>query len=147
MQTFCSSLPEKGDYPLFKVRPLLSLILNLLSFCYVDSSLLINFMLSSTVSKAYTNLYHLFISFMKTFHLWKAFLPGHQRDCVLAANRPAFPHSSQQLAQQQSHTAPLQPHHPGIKEGRGLLKEERGERRKPKLVEGKNRGRGNEGGR
>lgn len=81
---------------------------------YLNSVLLIIFISSSVVSKTYINLYHLSTSFIKPFNLCKAFLPGHQRDCVLAADRTAFLQQPAMSSATQSHTASPQPHHPQI---------------------------------
>lgn len=90
-QPFCFSLPEKGGCPLSKVLP--SFILSPQFYLSAISTQSYSLILcqSSAVSKTYINLYHLSTSFIKPFNLCKAFLPGHQRDCVLAADRAAFP--------------------------------------------------------
>lgn len=119
------------------------------SICYLSAiqtqSLLINFISSFTVSKDYTNLYPLFFSFMKPFHLCKAFLPGPQWDCVLAVNRPAFPHSNQ-LSSTAPYSFPSASPSWNRRGQRATEGRDRG-RRKPKLVEGKNREKIKEGGR
>lgn len=130
-QPFCFSLPEKGGCPLSKVLP--SFILSPQFYlCYLNSILLINFMSSSAVSKTYINLYHLSTSFIKPFNLCKAFLPGHQRDCVLAADRAAFPPAA---SNELSNTVP----HSFLSTSPSPNKRRQGKEKKPKMVKRKQR--------
>lgn len=105
---------------------------SILSHCYLNSILLINFMSSSAVSKTYINLYHLSTSFIKPFNLCKAFLPGHQRDCVLAADRAAFPPAA---SNELSNTVP----HSFLSTSPSPNKRRQGKEKKPKMVKRKQR--------
>lgn len=103
---------------------------------------------SSTVSKTYTNAYHLFFSFMKPFHRCKAILP-----VFLQLTDLLFPAAA---SDQLSNTVPLsllstspscnkrEERTPGGSEG-ARTGNNTEERRKPKLAEDKNRGKRNEG--
>lgn len=98
---------RKGWLSSVQSSALFSHFSSILSLCYLNSILLINFMSSSAASKTYINLYHLSSSFTKSFNLCKAFLPGHQRHCVLAADRTAFPPAaSNELSNTVPHSFP-----------------------------------------